>query len=83
MVARFGLLFLVGFVIIRAQDKSTYWKINFFISHPKHMLWVLKRTVSMRPSSLKPTKNVSTSDVKDHVKLYKRCFCKNPCCGHS
>ena len=29
-------------------DKSAYWKSIFFISHPKHMLWVLKRTVSMR-----------------------------------
>ena len=25
--------------------KSVYWKIIFFISHPKHMLWVLKRHV--------------------------------------
>ena len=31
----------------RPPDKSAYWKIIFFISHPKHMLWVLKRTVSM------------------------------------
>ena len=29
-------------------DKSVYRKINFLISQPKHMLWVLKRTVSMR-----------------------------------
>ena len=29
----------------RAPDKSAYWKTIFFISHPKHMLWVLKRTV--------------------------------------
>ena len=29
----------------RAPDKSAYQKI---ISQPKHMLWVLKRTVSMR-----------------------------------
>ena len=33
---------------IRAPDKSAYWKTIFFISYPKHMLWVLKRTVSMR-----------------------------------
>ena len=25
----------------RPPDKSAYWKIIFFISHPKHMLWVL------------------------------------------
>ena len=35
-------------VTIRPPDKSAYWKTIFFISHPKHMLWVLKRTVSMR-----------------------------------
>ena len=32
----------------RPPDKSVYWKTIFFISHPKHMLWVLKRTISMR-----------------------------------
>ena len=30
----------------RAPVRSAYWKTIFFISHPKHMLWVLKRTVS-------------------------------------
>ena len=34
--------------VIRPPGKSAYWKTNFFISHPKHMLEVLKRTVSMR-----------------------------------
>ena len=33
----------------RPPDKSAYWKIMFFISHPKHMFWVLKITVSMTP----------------------------------
>ena len=28
--------------------KSAYQKYNFLVSQPKHMLWVLKRTVSMR-----------------------------------
>ena len=28
--------------------KSVYLKFNFLISQSKHMLWVLKRTVSMR-----------------------------------
>ena len=28
-------------------DKSAYQKIIFLISQPEHMLWVLKRTVSM------------------------------------
>ena len=26
----------------RPPDKSEYWKTIFFVSHPKHMLWVLK-----------------------------------------
>ena len=30
---------------VRPPDKSVYWKTILFISHPKHMLWVLKRTV--------------------------------------
>ena len=30
----------------RPPDKSAYWKIIFFISHPKHMLSVLKSPVS-------------------------------------
>ena len=33
---------------IRPPDKSTYWKIIFLISEPKHMFWVLKRTASMK-----------------------------------
>ena len=28
--------------IHRTPDKSVYWKIVFFISSPKHMLWVLE-----------------------------------------
>ena len=27
---------------LRPPDKSVYWKTNFLISQPKHMLWVLK-----------------------------------------
>ena len=34
--------------INRPPDKSAYQKIIFLISQPKHMLWVFKRTVSMR-----------------------------------
>ena len=34
--------------IYRPPDKSVYWRTIFFISHPKHMLWVLKCSVSMR-----------------------------------
>ena len=36
----------------RPPDKSASWKIYFLISQPKHMFWVLKRTVSMRRSFL-------------------------------
>ena len=34
--------------VSRPPNKSTSIKIHFLISQPKHMLWVLKRTVSMR-----------------------------------
>ena len=34
--------------VYRPLVKSAYQKNNFLISQPKHMLWVLKRTVSMR-----------------------------------
>ena len=30
------------------QIRECNWKTIFFISHPKHIVWVLKRTVSMR-----------------------------------
>ena len=33
---------------VRPLVKGAYQKNNFLISQPKHMLWVLKRTVSMR-----------------------------------
>ena len=39
--------FITGKYISRPPDKSVHWKIIFFISHPKHILWVLKRTISM------------------------------------
>ena len=34
----------------RPSVKSVYQKCIFLISQPKHMLWVLRRTVSMRRS---------------------------------
>ena len=33
---------------ISPPDKSVWLKIIFLIYQPKHMLWVLKRTVSVR-----------------------------------
>ena len=35
-------------VYYRPPDKSAYWTLSFYISYQKNMLWVLKRTVSMR-----------------------------------
>ena len=32
---------------IRPLDRNVYLDVKFFISQTKHMLWVLKRTVSM------------------------------------
>ena len=40
--------FLTKFFLLRPPDKSAHQKIIFLFSQPKHMLWVLKRTVSMR-----------------------------------
>ena len=37
-----------GYNNSRTLVKSGNKKFNFLISQPKHMLWVLKRTVSMR-----------------------------------
>ena len=41
-------IFLMPTMKTRPLVKSVYQHINFLISQPKHMLWVLKRTVSMR-----------------------------------
>ena len=38
----------------RPPDKSVYWKIIFFISHPKHMWWVLN---SLNETVLLSTQN--------------------------
>ena len=38
----------IHYAPLRPPDKSVYQKIIFLISQPKRMLWVLKRTVSMR-----------------------------------
>ena len=35
-------------MLIRPPDKSAKLKIIFLISQPKHMFWVLKRTISIR-----------------------------------
>ena len=43
-----GFMFKNLLCLIIDEDESAYQNINFLISEPKHMLWVLKRTVSMR-----------------------------------
>ena len=43
-------------------DKSAYQKIIFLISQPKHMLWVLKRTVSSRRFFWAPKAYVQIDD---------------------
>ena len=35
-------------ILFSPLDKSVLLKSNFLVSQPKHVLWVLKRTVSMR-----------------------------------
>ena len=54
---------------IRTLVKSANQKNNILISHPKHMLWVLKRTVSMLPYS-------QGDGSFEHPK-------HNICCGYS
>ena len=44
----------------RTLVKSGYPKTNFLISQPKHMLWVLKRTVAMRRFFWAPKTYVKT-----------------------
>ena len=42
------ILLILSMVMSRPLVKSAYPKNSFLISQQKHMLWVLKRTVSMR-----------------------------------
>ena len=39
---------LVNTLSAKAPDKSAFVKTIFFINHPKEMMWMLKRTVSLR-----------------------------------
>ena len=45
---RKNMLKLIKYIDIRPPDRSVSLKNNFLISEPKYMLWVLKRTISMR-----------------------------------
>ena len=44
---------------------SAYQKINFLISQPKHMLWVLIRTFSMRRLFWSPKTYVQTDGLEN------------------
>ena len=48
----------------RPLDKSALLEINFLISRPEHMLWVLKKTVSIRWSFRAPKKMFKLMDKK-------------------
>ena len=48
----------------RPPDKSAYSKTISFISHPKHILWELKRTVSMRPFFWTPRTDVQIDGLE-------------------
>ena len=53
---------------VRSPDK--YWKTIFFISHPKYMLWVLKRTVLMS-SSFEHPKHIFKLMGKKIIKILR------------
>ena len=50
--------------LIIDEAKSGYQNIDFLISEPKHMLWVLKRTVSMRRFFVHPKHMFKLMDYK-------------------
>ena len=49
----------------RPLVKSVYQKINFLISQPKHTLWVIKGTVSMRGFFLAPKTYVKIDGLEN------------------
>ena len=53
----------------RPPYKSAYWNAIFFISHPKHRFWVLKRTVSVRRSFEHP-KHVLIGRLEKKLQFY-------------
>ena len=55
--------------LIRPLVKGAYQKINFLISQPKHLLWVLKRTISIRWFFWAPKTYVLT-DVQFNAKIF-------------
>ena len=55
----------MGIIIPRPLNKSAYPKNYFLISQPKHMLWVLKRTFSMRQFFWAPKTYVQTDGLEN------------------
>ena len=55
-----------------AYQKSAYPKINFLISQPKHMLWVLKRTSQLDSSFEHPQHMFIVSQQKPMLWVLKR-----------
>ena len=55
---------------IRPLDTSAYWITFFIISHPKHMLRVIKRTVSIRRFFWAPKTHVLSEKVQKHLQFY-------------
>ena len=66
--------------------KSAYQKI-YLISQPKHMLWLLKRTVSMRQFFWVPNTYVNTDGQENIHSFTKKLIIlllnQNICCGYS
>ena len=56
---------LVYMSLTRTLVQSAYQKINFLISQPKHMLWELKRTVSLRRFFWAPKTYVKTDGLEN------------------
>ena len=50
-------------------------KISFLISQPKHMLWALERTVSMRLFLLRTQNMCLKLGVRKYLQFYAEIFC--------
>ena len=56
---------LLNETTVRTLVKSEQQKFNFLFSHPKHMLWVLKWTVSLRRFFCTPKKYIKTDGLEN------------------
>ena len=62
-------------LVLILSVKSALRKFNFLISKPKHMLWVLKRTVSMRRFFLALKTYVKIDDLENTNNMTLEKFC--------